>query len=224
MKFVSYNLIEKTSIEEYFKTQLNNFLIFNLGIPTEPTQSIVNAVFNLYNAENRFYHTHKHIIYIFKNVEVNDVYLCDVGKAIIFFHDVIYNPGKNHNEENSAMIFSTLLREFVSEDFIFKVSTGIKETAKFLQDETNQKYHKILDLDLMGLASPWDDFVASSKDIENEFRTVFSLEEYLNGRLNFIDIMLKKESIYKTEFFSCLEERARYNLGKEQKICFERLK
>ncbi|MFW6130763.1 MAG: hypothetical protein ACOC56_06210, partial [Atribacterota bacterium] len=89
MKLISYKTIEKENSDLEFKDRLHLFLNEKLNVDADTSISISKSVFDLYNSENRYYHAYKHVLYIFKNAELNHIELSDVEKAIIFFHDVI---------------------------------------------------------------------------------------------------------------------------------------
>jgi len=71
------------------------------------TDDIENLV-NLYSEKHRYYHNLDHIESMFKYVDTLDSYIKDTNDIMcvaIWFHDAIYDPTKNDNEDKSIELF-----------------------------------------------------------------------------------------------------------------------
>ena len=88
-------------------------------------------IIHLYNEPHRFYHTLNHIEYVLKQLKDAELLKHDELFLAAIFHDIIYNPKSNTNEEESARA----LREFRKQ--------GVK---KMLIGETTLTGQKVIEL------------------------------------------------------------------------------
>lgn len=176
--------------------------------------------------EDRYYHTLNHIEYMLVNLDKYfsnlliplDKLKVELG---IWFHDIIYDTSYDPgiNELLSSMQFQlfgeTLLMD---EKVINEISVLIKFTTHTKIPETLlQKI--ICDLDLLGLYGL--DYWTNREKVLTEYTQEFSDEEFLEGRLSFLDWMIAKKHIFHTGLFQKhFEESARNNLNLEKKYFY----
>ena len=180
-------------------------------------------ILTIYRGEDRYYHNLRHIEYMLKYIA--DFRSLSLDKTLsykekfllklaIWFHDIVYEPGSDMNEERSAqraVAFAEALG-VLPEDL---------ETLKWLvlvtkHKGTPQTYAEevICDLDLRELADE-EQYMENAILVREEF-SMYSDEEWLEGRKNFLEFMLNKEQIYHTDLYlDTREAQARYNLQKE---------
>ncbi|MBK6983401.1 MAG: hypothetical protein IPH32_00975 [Bacteroidetes bacterium] len=64
-----------------------------------------SEVMNAYDEPHRFYHTLEHIEDVLKQLHNADLLKHDELFLAAIFHDIIYNPQSNTNEEDSVEFF-----------------------------------------------------------------------------------------------------------------------
>lgn len=131
----------------------------------------------------------------------------------IFYHDICYNVLSKTNERNSAAQAICALSEFdLCGSYLGDIYDMILATRHTTQFYDNEMLSLICDIDLKGLAKPYDQFRIASEAIADEFAS-FPKNEYISGRIKWIESMLSRPKIYRTIFFrrQC-EENARKNL------------
>lgn len=198
--------------------EITKLLNDNFQVEPATAKTIGVVATRMYAREELHYHTAKHVMYILQNCKVNSIELETWEKLAILFHDVIYYPGKSDNEIASAMFMKSLLLAFIGNCEVMELAVlGIEETAKFMQDDgVNPIFNRILDLDLMGLASDWQDYLNASADIKQEFLPVVKSEDqFYDGRKKFLAAMLDRKTIFRSKDFACLEQKARDNMTRE---------
>jgi predicted metal-dependent HD superfamily phosphohydrolase len=156
---------------------------------------------------------------IFEFAKENDIKLTSVEELSILFHDAIYRPGSKFSESLSVKFMESLLDETgVKYDDINNTSKIILATARHLTD--NDEEHKlVMDLDMSGFSAPPGEFTFQGEMIEKEFHNghrsdLYTMEQFLNGRLKFLTKLQERKSIYRTPMFlKKFEKRAQTNLA-----------
>ncbi len=146
----------------------------------------------------------------------------DLVEVAIWTHDCIYVPGRKDNETRSAEIGVRLARA------LNPVAPHVSRTTKWSADTVRQLIMATLhapeplqgdaaliaDIDLSGLALPWDKFAMKSSLIREEFSFVPD-DAYRQGRSAFLRGMLAREKIFRLPWFvERYEAAARENLAK----------
>ena len=133
----------------------------------------------------------------------------------IFFHDIIYIPSRNDNEDESMNLFNIFYSETNPKNLNKeKVIEFISETKNHTLNiiHNNEELNYFLDMDMHILSEEnWEDY-------ENKIRKEYpylSEIEYKNGRIKFLQSCLNKEKIYRTKIFhDAFEQKARSNIKK----------
>ncbi|MCD6019240.1 MAG: adenylyltransferase/cytidyltransferase family protein [Bacteroidetes bacterium] len=128
-------------------------------------------VINLYDEPHRFYHTLAHIEDILKQLHDSDLLKHDELFLAAVFHDIVYNPQSNTNEEDSANLFLNAAKSS-------SLTTDQKEHIRQLILDT--KHHKptvkfseeFIKADLAILNSSFDKLITYEKQIFKEFQFV----------------------------------------------------
>jgi len=168
----------------------------------------------LYSKDIRHYHNLGHIQ---QCLSVYDSFTEYYAKSVyieyaIWFHDIVYDPKSDINEENSAFIWSLLaVGDRLSLEEIVKVSDLILITKHDTEPkESDEKL--IVDIDLSILGSPKEIFSEYGENIRKEYQHVND-EDYRIGRTKVLESFLNRGSIYYTDFFKKnYEKKARLNL------------
>ena len=131
----------------------------------------------------------------------------------IFFHDIIYIPSRNDNEEKSIDIFNKFYTEIKSENLNKeKVIEFISNTKHHLLPLNNnsEEINYFMDMDMEIIAEDnWEDY-------ENKIRKEYCYcndIEYKDKRKQFLQSLLNKDKIFRTKlFYNTYEQKARINL------------
>jgi len=201
----------------------DTFSRFKKWFDLEPDVNFTNIIFeNRIVPEytiNRYYHTLDHLesmISGFKEyrhsfgIGYRDMTTVELA---IWFHDLIYDPKSIENEKKSAehlVAFAQALNlpnEIVEELYFLVMVT----THKGIPQTKNED--AICDLDLIELSS--SKYVENAKNVRKEY-SFLTNEEWKKGRLDFLNSMLEKKSIFHTDIFKdTLEVPARQNMQME---------
>lgn len=169
-----------------------------------------------YNSGSRYYHTVDHLDHVtdmllpFREIFSN----WDVVIFAIAYHDVVYNPIRNDNEERSSKFAADALRRLgVDDGFIKRCQELIMATKahKPADNETNL----FTDADLSILGSDPSSYNLYSKNVRKEYG-IFPDLIYNPGRRKVLEHFLSMETIFKTDDFRELfEQQARSNIQRE---------
>ncbi|HMI05209.1 MAG TPA: hypothetical protein VK541_22165 [Pedobacter sp.] len=133
----------------------------------------------------------------------------------LFYHDVVYDPSGNDNEEQSAALAKKRMREIgVMPYTIENCKIAILATKQhFSSDDPDLGY--FLDADLSVLGADWDTYYRYLLSIREEYH-MYPDDLYIIGRKKILQNFLNMLSIFKTRYFSDrLEQQARENITLE---------
>lgn len=176
-------------------------------------QKLVDA----YSEKHRVYHDKSHLIQCFSEfVQVKDLLISpDTVEAAIWFHDAVYNPASNKNEEESARwAEKELTAAGVPDDAVKKIFNLILATRHdTIPQDADTKFFLDIDLSIFG-SNPYK-YEEYQKSIRKEYKWVPSFL-YKKNRAGLLKSFLDRESIYHTIWFQeKFEERARENIEAE---------
>ena len=118
------------------------------------------------------YHTPVHIMAIFDFARTNYMDLKSWEELAIVFHDAIYEPSAANcmNEHSSALFMQAMLHPYIEEEVIDEVYNAIIATSQHLEnEEVDQKFHRLLDLDICNFAMPREDYKKTGILVRKEF-------------------------------------------------------
>jgi predicted metal-dependent HD superfamily phosphohydrolase len=178
-----------------------------------------HQVESAYTDRKRHYHTLPHIIEMHSMLtEVkSEILEWDAIILAICWHDIIYNPLRNDNEERSVNFVEVWLKKLeVAEPLITSVCNHIIATKTHELNENNDTNY-FLDADIAVLGKPEAEYQAYAAAIRKEF-TMFPDMIYIPARTKVLRHFLDLPAIYKTpRFKNAYEEQARKNLEAEIK-------
>jgi len=199
----------------------NHLLSSSLLIITTPLISKwFEIVKEKYSEKQRFYHTLQHIEDLYVLYDEYRYLLHDpvVVELAIWFHDVIYDPKRNDNEEKSAQLFEEFAKEIALEERIIQQTTNFIISTKAHMNavfQDNPDLALFLDFDLLVLAKPPQEYDTYAQQIRQEYIHYEELP-YCQGRVNVLGGFLASKFIFKTNTIQQkFEERARQNLIRE---------
>jgi len=171
-----------------------------------------------YEAPGRFYHNLAHLADLYQWFDLYHAELTNpfCFEMAIWFHDLIYDPLRSDNEQQSARFATGLLRKWRSEPArIARVEQLILATDGHQPRSEHPDQPWFLDFDLSVLGSDPKRYDQYAQHIRQEYQ-MFSDEAYRVGRRQVIERLLERERLYLTEaFFAEMENQARENLSRE---------
>jgi predicted metal-dependent HD superfamily phosphohydrolase len=161
-----------------------------------------------YQEPHRHYHTLEHIGAMLH--AGRDAGLDRAQTMAVWFHDAVYDPRSDRNEDDSAELAGARLTA---------VGWPAAEVARVQRIVLDTKSHTptvagadvVLDLDLMSLAAPWPEFQRNTQRIRAEFGHVPDTD-FAAGRARFFAGMLRRERLFHSPFGAAWEAPARANL------------
>lgn len=152
----------------------------------------VKTLLTMWNESHRYYHNLDHLNDLISQINENKSKYSEkeYEKLILtaLFHDSIYDPMKNDNEEKSAQFFESCLLEKNSDTEEIKqmiLDTKTHTATTLLSEKFNQ-------LDMSIVESDFDKLVQWEEGIRLEFEPIYGPEEYKEGRLKFLESLLDK--------------------------------
>jgi len=190
------------------------------GLRADLTQPVLDALIGAYREPARQYHTLDHIAALLRQLDEHGdgVIDRDAVALAILFHDVVYDPRRQDNEQASAAVARQRLTALgFATPLIDKVAAYIEATqhGRKLDADADPDLALLLDLDLSTLAAAPDAYRRYASAIRREYAHVPDAL-YRSGRRQILDGFLARQRIYRTERLHGLwEARARANLSEE---------
>lgn len=172
-----------------------------------------------YTEPHRFYHNGLHLLRMLERSEhyASDIRDKTVVQFSIFFHDLVYVPGRPDNEKESAAQAGSFLESAEARpELIQKVMGYILQAAQHHEaEEPEPELMWFLDLDLAILGASPEEYEEYRTAIRKEYAAVPELF-YKAGRSAFLERMLQLPRLYFTGHFrNLLEAPARKNMAAE---------
>lgn len=196
---------------------------FQLITKFSSDQSLINLLWNeieeQYTLKIRHYHNLSHIAAMFNHTKTikSNITNYDTFLLAIWYHDIIYKPTKNNNEEKSALLAEKRLKSLNFDKKRLKTIKNLiistKKHELILKENNDNSY--LLDIDLSILGSDWKTYETYIKNIRKEY-AMFPDFIYKKGRKKVLQHFLERKTLYFTEFYkNKFEQQARENLLKE---------
>lgn len=184
--------------------------------------SLFNEIYQRYTSKHRHYHNLSHIESMLNSIKPFDKKIIDIDSLLfaIWYHDVIYNPVKNDNEEKSAEFANRSLKKIrINSNKIKKVIALILKSKSHIsrtlgiRDDYDTKL--FLDSDLHIFGAPKETYKLYMQQIREEHKKV---PEFLftKNRKKFLTTLSASKYIYHTDAFrENYEKKARNNIKYE---------
>ncbi|WNH14137.1 hypothetical protein [Thalassobellus suaedae] len=196
---------------------------FQLITKFSSDQSLINLLWKeieeQYTLKIRHYHNLSHIAAMFNHTKTikSNITNYDTFLLAIWYHDIIYKPTKNNNEEKSALLAGKRLKSLNFDKKRLKTIKNLiistKKHELILKENNDNSY--LLDIDLSILGSDWKTYETYIKNIRKEY-AMFPDFIYKKGRKKVLQHFLERKTLYFTEFYkNKFEQQARENLLKE---------
>lgn len=191
-------------------------------LPLVAEAEVVYAVFDrliaAYSEPHRHYHNLEHLTEMFK---VAGRLPSDNRLALtlaIWFHDVVYDPQRNDNEDRSAECAAAWLGELgLAPELVARVAELVRSTAHLSHQATlmDTEADALHDADLAILGASERRYQRYTADIRHEYSHVADAD-YRSGRGRVLQAFLALPRIYRTALLQAEgEQSARTNLQRE---------
>lgn len=217
--------VYKAWINKYLSSYLDKYLIDNTFV-FDPTnkQKLMTIVEKSYNNPDRKYHSLDHILHCLQELEKVafkvEKYEMEQLVLAVLFHDIVYNsPDKTLSDEQHSSVFFEQFAKTINYQKTKEIADMILTTAYLSNGKkVENELEKILcSVDLAILAQPQFTYKWYQDMVRQEYDFV-SDKDYIDGRTQALQTLLKKEQLYLHEFFFNYEKRARKNMQNEIKV------
>lgn len=155
----------------------------------------VNMLLDMWNESHRHYHNLQHLTDLIEQIyesygssQINEKQK-ELLSLTALFHDIIYDPSKNNNEEKSAEFFLSLCVDKTNED-ILSIRDAILDTKEHKSSsEISEIFNKY---DMSVCEREFDELVKWEEGIKAEYVPFYGEEAYKKGRLSFLESLLDK--------------------------------
>jgi predicted metal-dependent HD superfamily phosphohydrolase len=196
------------------------------GIGTEtPSMSLLSQLVNAWSAPHRHYHSLRHLqecLQLLERWGRDEAARHEVGIAL-WFHDAVYDPRREDNEDRSARWAVTALKDLgVPEDKRRRVAKLIRATRHTVPSARARPgridgLDLMLDIDLAILGADRARFEEYERQVRLEYAHVGD-EAFARARADFVEALLGVCPLYRTAVArSELEARARENLSRSMR-------
>ena len=186
----------------------------------QPSMPLLSQLVTAWSLPHRHYHSLRHLqecLQLLERWGKDIAARHEIGMAL-WFHDAIYEPERDDNEDKSARWAAKALKELgVADDRVRRIGKLIRAT-KHLSPTAKARAARVdgldlmLDIDLAILGSDRARFEAYERQVRNEHAHV-SDAAFARARADFIEALLGVSPLYRTEIArSELEAKARENL------------
>jgi predicted metal-dependent HD superfamily phosphohydrolase len=170
-----------------------------------------------YREAHRAYHTLEHIAACLAELDAARALAhdADAVEIAIWFHDVVYDPHRGDNEEQSAAVACLELKHLVAPAVLADTVAALVRATTHDAEVSDPDQQLIADADLSGFGQGWSVVETSSRNIRREYAFVPE-DDYVNRRRSLLQAFLGRPFIYYGSHFRHRYERqARTNIHRE---------
>jgi predicted metal-dependent HD superfamily phosphohydrolase len=185
----------------------------------ELTESLWQEIVAHYTGMSRHYHNLEHIESMLRSLEGIEAGIQnrDLLAFAVWYHDLIYDPTRHDNEEQSAEraghALDLLGLEKHKIDICKKLILVTKLHVPTEAEVNDEKY--MIDLDLEVLSRDWEQYQEYSKSIRLEYYN-YPEAIYRTGRRAALQTLLARDKIFYTGLYD--QQKARENISRELKL------
>jgi predicted metal-dependent HD superfamily phosphohydrolase len=195
-------------------------LAADFGLDRAKSQAVVEDLLAQYSQSQRHYHGVAHIVSMLEGFDaVKADFEQPLAAALaIFFHDVIYDPSRHDNEEQSAKKMQDLLGGLVDRTRLEIAGRSIEATRQHVLTPSHDT-NLLLDLDMAILGQPWPVYERYAIGVMQEYLPVYGELAYRHGRRTlFLEPTIAHGTVFLTRVFEALNPQAIDNMGREAEI------
>ena len=187
-------------------------LCLRLGMSADG--DVYNELIAAHAQPHRAYHTLEHIAACLRHLDIVEHSLKNPEEVemALWFHDAVYAPFSDTNEEDSAEWAADWLQDRgAAKEVVFRIADHILDTKSHDTPKSlDGQYMLDIDLSILGTeASVYDEFEVN---IRREYKRVPAFI-YKKKRKAILEGFMSRDQIYTTRYFQeRLETQARFNL------------
>lgn len=220
MKVLFATLPDIHSLNSHF---IQCLLAINNTIEPATSERLWQDIAIRYNEPVRAYHTLSHLQQLFSQFELvrENLQQPNIVALALYYHDIVYDPARQDNELQSALLFKQAYANILPNALIERVYELIILTATHeLTDRLDNDAAYLLDMDLSILGTSWQEYKGYAQAIRQEYAHV-ATADYRSGRSNVLKGLLAHPRLYLTDYYyRHLEQLARLNIEREiQSLC-----
>jgi predicted metal-dependent HD superfamily phosphohydrolase len=179
---------------------------------------ILDPIIRRYCEPHRHYHTLEHIEEMLAIIDEHRERLLEYEVLCFatWFHDVVYDPCAQDNEERSAVLARRTMPKLMVHGWMTLRTVALIHATK-THEPPDRSFDAALfiDADLAVLGAEPERFRRYARDIRREYAHVPD-DAYRAGRRGVLERFLARESVYRTDVMrERLEARARRNIHSE---------
>ena len=185
-------------------------LMSMFGNPKE-SDAIFRDLIAKYSEVHRVYHDLAHVVAMLSELELVGENDFSIAFAI-WFHDAIYDPKKDDNEEQSAKLAKDVIKRLSLPDSLGEQVSDLVMATAHRAIPINYPAQILVDIDLMILGKSEKEFDVYENGIRKEYEWV-PQSVFNSSRLKILQSFLDRPSIYSTELLRAkYESTAQRNL------------
>jgi predicted metal-dependent HD superfamily phosphohydrolase len=189
----------------------------SLGVTHGLSAPVYARLIARYREAHRAYHTLDHIAACLAEFDAARKLARNAAavEIAIWFHDVVYDPHRSDNEEQSATLACLELQHLAASSALRDTVAALVRATTHRTAVTDLDQQLIADADLSGLGHGWSVVAASSRNIRREYAFVPE-DDYVNHRRGLLESFLGRPFIYYgSHFRGRYEQQARANIHRE---------
>ncbi len=169
-----------------------------------------------YGESPRYYHTLEHIEHCLRMFDAckSRLQQPDAVELAVWFHDVVFEPGRCDNERLSADLYlqySAGVHDEATRDLVDRLIMATLHNGDSLTD-ADAAY--MVDIDLSSFGLSWQEFLRDSENLRRE-NAHLDDAEYYRKQTGFQSCLLSRDRFFRSDFFAGrYEQRARENLAR----------
>jgi len=178
-----------------------------------------------YSEPQRHYHNLNHVIHCLEEFDKVSNLFRDphIIETALWYHDIVYEPRFNDNEEMSANKALFDLTRVGAQEADKKLIYNLIIATKHTEEFADLYRQTMVDVDLTILGQDEDKYDTYEFAIRKEYEWV-DYKTFCTKRAKFLETLLKRNTIYMTPFFRKMyEEKAQENLRKSIKNLTDKL-
>ncbi len=196
-------------------------LAANIGLDRAKSQQFGDYLLAQYSGSGRHYHGVGHIVSMLDGFDALKATFEHplAAELAIFFHDVIYDPSRRDNEEQSAKKMQDLLGGLVDRTLLETAGGSIEATRQHTLTPSHDT-NLLLDLDMAILGQPWPVYERYAQGVMQEYLPVYGEMAYRHGRRTlFLEPTIAHGTVFLTDDFKPLNPQAIQNMRREAEMC-----
>lgn len=189
-----------------------------VGAPGLAADKVLTDIVARHNETHRRYHNQRHLAALFDLLDLHAPHLAagSPPRLAVWWHDLVYEPRTQDNEEKSAEIAQQRLAALgAAPGIIDETSRLIVRTKNHWDGPSAGDGDYFLDADIAILGAPQETYDAYAIAVRQEF--AFAPDEaWREGRSKFLQAALARPRLFRTDAFEqAYAAQARLNMNRE---------